>query len=128
MVVVDTDVLVDYLRGKTRALAELEEIGFSRVLISAFTWMEIYRGVLDKREKQRFDREMPQFSVVQITEPVSRQAQRWMHDYCLSHQPVDIPDLVNAAIGALSGLPVHTYNKGDYRYLPGVTLWQSNIG
>lgn len=121
-VVVDTDVMIDFLRGYSEARQELEHIGFDNVLLSTPTLLELYAGCRDKQELARFNRQLPRFAVVHLTEPVCELALHWGRTYCLSHSPIDLTDLFNAAIANLGGISVHTYNVKDYHYLPGVQL------
>jgi len=115
--------MIDYFRGYPQAQQELEQIGFQNVLLSAATLLELYAGCLNKQELSKFNRVLPGFSVVNLTEPVCELALEWGKKYCLSHSPIDLTDLFNGAIANLGDFPVHTYNVKDYRYLPGVRLY-----
>lgn len=122
-VVVDTDVMIDFLRGYSAARHELEQIGFDNVLLSTATVLELYAGCKNKHELAQFNRQLRRFDVVNLTEPVCELALEWGKKYCLSHSPLDLTDLFNGAVANLGNLPVHTYNVKDYHYLPGVQLY-----
>lgn len=45
--------------------------------------------------------------------------------FCLSHSPVDIPDLLIGAVAVQNGYELYTDNKKHFRHLPGLRLWKS---
>lgn len=51
---VDTDVLIDYLKGNPSAEAFVEQ-NIDRVSVSAMTVAELYQGIRNKTEKETLD-------------------------------------------------------------------------
>lgn len=52
---IDTDVLIDFLRGRSQAVAYLENLIEESVLISSITVAELYSGVREGKEREVLD-------------------------------------------------------------------------
>lgn len=124
MVIVDTDVLINYLKNKPQAVADLSQIGWDEVLVTSMTVMELYKGVRNKQELDELKQFLQGLEIAVADEEAGRLAMQWAEQYCLSHAPIDIPDLTNGAIAVLEGLKLHTDNKKHFRHLPGLRLWE----
>ena len=92
---IDTNILIDYLRGKTEALAFLEDLD-QRALISSMTVAELYAGVRDGEERQRMEAFLRAFEVVPVTEAMAQQGGLYRREYGPSHGT----DLIDAIIAA----------------------------
>lgn len=125
MVIVDTDVLINYLRNKPRAVAEFAQIGFAEITITSVTAMELFQGVRDRHELVEVKRFLRSFELVYPSTKANQLATRWAAEFCLSHSPIDIADLLIAAVAVLNGYELHTDNKKHFRHLPGLRIWQA---
>ena len=65
LLVVDTDVLIDYLRDQAQAVAFLEASDHS-LAASVVTIAELYAGVRDGEERQRLDAFVQAFEVLSL--------------------------------------------------------------
>ena len=63
LLVVDTDVLIDYLRDQPQAVAFLESTE-QPLATSVITVAELYAGVRDGEERQRLDELMREYGVL----------------------------------------------------------------
>jgi len=124
MVIVDTDVLIDYLHNRPKAVADLNAIGFSNVVVTSLSAMELYKGVLDRHEMAKINRFLNRVTIAHVNEGMSQLAQQWGAQYALSHRPIGIVDLFNGAAAVLGILQIHTKNKRHFRHLPGVQFWK----
>lgn len=80
----DTDVLIDYLRGVPEAVTYLE----SRkevLLISAVTVGELYAGVREGRERKALDAFMQAFEIVVLDASLAERGGLLRRDYGKSH-------------------------------------------
>ena len=83
--ILDTDVMVWFLRGNHRAIdAVLEALPFS---ISVVTYMELVRGMRDKRELAKMKKALAEMNVeiIPLTERISLRASDYVETYSLSH-------------------------------------------
>jgi len=62
---IDTDVLIDYLRGKAEAVSYLESLT-EPLLISMITVAELYAGVRDGAERTKLDEFIRVFDIVPV--------------------------------------------------------------
>lgn len=92
---VDTNVLIDYLRGRAEAVACLERLK-GPVLISAMTVAELYVGVRNEEEQQRMAAFLAAFEVIPVTSAIAQQAGLYRRQYGDRHGT----DLVDAIVAA----------------------------
>lgn len=72
-VLIDTDVLVDYLAGVTQA-ADLLEYAREDLSVSALSITELLTGVRNEAEQSAIDAMLAVFTVIPVDEPVARKA------------------------------------------------------
>ena len=92
---IDTNILIDYLRERTEALTFLEGLN-QKALISSLTVAELYAGVRDGKERQQMEAFLGAFVVVPVTEAIAQQGGLYRREYGPSHGT----DLVDALIAA----------------------------
>jgi hypothetical protein len=120
-VIVDTDVLIWYMRGNLKAAQALGSLkDFS---ISVVTHIELVQGMRNKRElnlllKFLKNREVKTF---QISEEISSKAQLYVEQHFLSHA-VTLADALIAATCVVHGSPVLTSNDKHYTIIKGVRV------
>jgi len=111
---VDTDVLIWYLRGNEQAHALIHSLG--EFAISAVTYMELVQGMRNKEELRNLKQTLKQWRVKTIfmDQEVSALALFYVEEYFLSHSM----QLADALIGATChtyGLTLCTANDKHYR-------------
>ena len=67
---IDTDVLIDYLRDRAEAVSYLENLT-EQLLISAVTIAELYAGVRDGAERIALDSLVQAFEVVPVEQEIA---------------------------------------------------------
>jgi predicted nucleic acid-binding protein len=70
--VFDTNILIDYLAGKTGAEKEFDR--YTHRLISAITWMEVLAGARDDEEADVIDLFLRDFRVIEVSRSIGRTA------------------------------------------------------
>jgi predicted nucleic acid-binding protein len=111
-ILIDTDIVIDFLRGDRQALAYFKSIS-DRICFSAITVAEIYSGVKGKKEESEVERLFSIYPVFAATDKIAREAGRFVKQYWPSHS-VEIPDAIIAATCLLSGLELKTFNIKHY--------------
>ena len=81
---IDTDVLIEYLRGSGQAAEFLEELE-GELLISAITVAELFSGARGSDELDALDQFMLAFEVVPVDEPLARAGGQLRQEYHASH-------------------------------------------
>jgi predicted nucleic acid-binding protein len=80
----DTDVLIDYLRDRAEAVEFLEE-RLELLLVSAVTVAELYAGVREGKERSALDQFVDAFEVVSVDDEIARRGGLYRRDFGPSH-------------------------------------------
>lgn len=115
MILVDSDVLIQHLRGDAQALAWLIRVRQSSgpLAISVVTLTEIAGGMRspERREVMRLLGSMHRF---EVTEQVAWRASELMRQYRRSHSGIGLGDYLIAATALTEGLELATLNVRHY--------------
>lgn len=112
--IVDTDVLIWFLRGKKEAAAFLDAC--EPVQFSAVTYMELVQGMRNARELQALRKTLQQrgWRVLPITEVISSRAMALVEEHFLS-DALQMTDALIAATCIEYGHSLGTGNLKHYR-------------
>lgn len=119
-VILDTNILIEILKGEKRTIAKVESME-RELCISSITAMELYYGALDKAEVRRLEKFVSLFTVIYPDETLSRKAMELVKRYAKSHS-LDIPDSIIAATALTRNCELFTYNRKDFRYIEKLKL------
>ena len=118
LLVIDTDVLIDYLRDQPLAVAFLE--GCDQPLAaSAVSIAELYVGVREGAERQRLDAFVSAFEVLPLEKEAAMQAGLWRRQYGRSHG-TGLADALIAASVQAAGATLATLNRRHFPMLDNV--------
>lgn len=121
-VLVDTDILVDVIRGFEPTIEQLTMIEASADLcISGMTQMELIVGCRDKAGLRTVESFVATFEIVSLTDLIAQQALELLREYNLSHGLL-IPDALIAATALAGGMPLLSRNQRDFRFIENLTL------
>jgi len=115
----DTDVLIDFLRGQPQAVQLMEDTD-CEFHVSAVSVAELYVGVRDGREREVLDQLMGLLRTIEISTEIARQAGLWRREYGKSHG-TGIIDALIAACADASQIPLATLNVKHFPMLPRVS-------
>lgn len=114
---IDTDILIDYLRGIPQAIKFLENALINcRCYISTITIAELYVGVRGDEEQQVLDHFIKEFQIAVVSEKVAQQGGLYRRDYGKSHG-VGLADALIAATTEELSVQLITLNKKHYPML-----------
>ena len=102
-ILVDTDVLVDFLRGYEAAVS-LVAVNSERIVVSTIVVAELYAGVrggVDGVEQGVLERLLALFRVVPVSSGIARLGGLYRRDYGKSHG-VGLADAIVAATATLA--------------------------
>lgn len=116
----DTDVVIDYLRQRPDAVAFVKGLQ-DRPIISVVTVGELYSGVREGEERVFLDALAVAFRVVPVTRSIAVQAGLYRRQYRKSHG-VELADALIAATAEAMGAKLHTLNVKHYPMLAHVTV------
>jgi predicted nucleic acid-binding protein len=118
---VDTDVLIWYLKGNNTALQEIEALaGF---FISVVTYIELVQGMRNKQELVALRRALRCWNakILYISEDVSAKAMFYVEQHYLSHS-MQLADAMISATAVTNGLDLLTGNIKHFRVLKDVSI------
>ena len=115
----DTDVLIDFLRGQPQAVQLLEDTD-CEFHVSAVSVAELYVGVRDGREREVLDQLVGLLRTIEISTEIAQQAGLWRREYGKSHG-TGILDALIAACADASQIPLATLNVKHFPMLPHVS-------
>jgi len=119
---VDTDVLIDYLRGTTQAVEFLEEALInSKCYLSTITIAELYVGVKDGNERKILDQFLSEFHIEACTLKIAEIGGLYRRDYGKSHG-VGLADALIAATAIEIGAKLVSLNIKHFPMLNNVLL------
>ena len=114
----DTDVLVDFLRGNSKALALIRTCS-DRMILSAIVVAELYAGVKGAEEQAALDAFVSLFRVIPVTCAVAQSGGLLKRDYGKSHG-VGLADAIVAATAQAENARLLTLNTRHYPMLKGL--------
>ena len=123
--IIDTDVLIWYLRGNINAKSIVEKnIPFS---ISAVTYMELIQGMKDKIEFRKFQKQIKKWKteVIHVDQEISARAIFNVQEYFLSHSMKMADALIAATVLQTSDVLI-TANDKHYKYIPNIEIQKFN--
>ena len=113
MILIDTDVAVDILRGIPEAESWVVERADQPILIPGLVAMELLQGAQDKRDLNRTIKFLKPFPLVWPDEAAQELAMEIFARCHLSHS-MGMVDALVAATAIGESLPLHTFNKKHY--------------
>lgn len=112
----DTTILVDYLRGNEQARHMLEGTG-DRASSSVVTVLELFAGVRNRREEQRTEQLLSEIDLLPVTADIAKRAGVFVRLYDASHG-IGAVDAIIAATAEHHGLRLATLNVKHFPMFP----------
>lgn len=109
---IDTDVLVEYLRGRSEDVEYLEGLT-SDLYISAISVAELFAGVRDDEEEKSLKQFLLAFVVLPVTEKTARLGGLYRRDYGGSHG-TGLADALIAGTSEENGADLVTFNRRHF--------------
>ena len=114
--IIDTDVLIWYLRGNEKAYQIVEES--ANFYISVVTYMELVQGMRSKTELHKLRKAMHIWNtkILYISEEISAKAMFYVEQHFLSHS-MQLADALIGATAIAYGIPILTGNDKHYKVM-----------
>ena len=111
---VDTDVLIWYLKGNEKAYEIIENS--SNFFISVVTYIELVQGMRNKKELNNLRKALHIWNtqILYISEEISAKAMFYVEQHFLSHS-IQLADALIGATAIAYGNPVLTGNDKHYK-------------
>jgi len=114
--VIDTDVLIWYMKGNKRAYNAIEDS--KHFYISVVTYMELVQGMRNKKELSHLRKALNVWNskILYISEEISVKAMFFVEQHFLSHS-IQLADALIGATAIFHGFPILTGNDKHYKIL-----------
>jgi tRNA(fMet)-specific endonuclease VapC len=126
---VDTDLVIDYLKNVPAATQILNPLLFQGIAVSILTYAEVWEGILGganrKQHEVGFYLFLRSVTMLGVSRPVARRLAAVRADLRARKRPVQHRafDLVLAATALEHGLTLATRNTKDYADIPALALY-----
>jgi predicted nucleic acid-binding protein len=117
-ILLDTDVLVDFLRGHSKAVAFVNAHS-ARIILSSIVVAELYAGVKGDAEQAALEDFVSLFRVVPVSAEIAKSGGLYKRDYGKSHG-VGLADAILAATAEAENAELKTFNRKHYPMLKGL--------
>ena len=114
----DTDILVDFLRGHKKAVAFVNTCS-ARIILSSIVVAELYAGVKGNAEQAALADFVSLFRVIPVSAEIAKAGALHKRDYGKSHG-VGLADAILAATAEAEGAELKTLNRQHYPMLKGL--------
>jgi len=115
LILLDTDVLVDFFRGHRKAVAYINAHS-PRIILSSIVVAELYAGVKGDAEEEALENFISLFRVVPVSAGVAKAAGLYKRDYGKSHG-IGLADAILAATAEAENARLKTLNTKHYPML-----------
>ncbi|MBX3050647.1 MAG: type II toxin-antitoxin system VapC family toxin [Caldilineaceae bacterium] len=120
MILVDSDVLIDLLRGYPPATEWLDSLPETEeIAVPGYVVMELIQGCQNKVEQNRVRRHLGGFGVAWPSPADCDRALDVFVTYRLCHN-AGLLDVLIAQTGVTMEVPLYTFNQKHYAFIPGL--------
>ena len=118
LILLDTDVLVDFFRGHSKAVAFVKA-RCPRIILSSIVIAELYAGVKGDAEQAALENFISLFRVVPVSAEIAKAGGLYKRDYGKSHG-IGLADAILAATAKAENAELKTLNVKHYPMLKGL--------
>ncbi len=122
-IICDTNIFIHFFNGDLATAEALQKIGRESILLPFVTKMELFRGMLNRKDMDGMIKKLKVYDVLECNELASAKAVELVRDFKLSHD-LKIPDAIIGALAIIYQVPLFTYNRKDFRFMPGIILYE----
>lgn len=123
MIICDSDVMIEFLKGNEEVITQFKKIGEENIAITAVTLAELYYGAFNKKEISFIEKNLKNIKVFQITNEASKMFTNLMKLYAVSHN-LRIADALIAAISISENIRLFSFNKKDFDFILDLKLYK----
>jgi len=116
----DSCVIIDFMNGRSQELDELINNG-TILFINSIIEMELIQGARDKKELRIIENKLHGFRLLNMQQDIFDLATELVRNYRLSHN-LALPDAIIGATAIFYQMPLFTYNRKDFKFLPEIQL------
>jgi len=116
----DTDVMIEYLRERSEAVEYLESLT-SDLYLSVISVAELFAGVKNDEEEKSLNQLLQAFVILPVTEKTARLGGLYRKEYRPSHG-TGLADALIAATAEENGADLATFNRRHFPIVSRITV------
>lgn len=126
---VDTDWVIDFLKGRVTVVDELTRLSEEGLAISLITYGEIYEGIYFSRDPQTSEKGFLKFlrgvKILPFNRSILKRFARLRGELRRTGNLMCDPDLLIAAMALQYDLTLLSRNQSDFQRVPQLRLWKT---
>jgi predicted nucleic acid-binding protein len=126
MILLDSDILIDFFRGQPASRAWFESLDLVQIAIPGFVALELYAGCRNKAEQLEIRRKLDPYTVLWPSGDSSDDIIPIFASGHLTHA-LGIIDSLIAATALSHNLPLHTFNQKHFAAVPNLQIIQPYV-
>jgi predicted nucleic acid-binding protein len=123
MILLDSDILIDFFRGFPPSLAWFQGLNAVEIAVPGFVALELYAGCVTKREQTQIHRKLSPYAVLWPSAQAATDVIPIFATAHLSHS-LGLLDSLIATTALTHNLPLHTFNQKHFAAVPGLRTIQ----
>lgn len=124
-ILIDTDVVIEYLRSKNKSSTELIKLLEKHdLLLSSISEFELYLGAKTERHQTDLEMVFNEVEVIPFDFGCGRIAAKIWKERELTHQDVEIKDIFIASIAIYNEVWLRTFNEKHFKGIEELKMWQ----
>jgi predicted nucleic acid-binding protein len=123
LILCDTDIIIEFLKGRQNLKEKFSEIGYENIYVSAITLMELYVGAFNKKEIENIIKALGKLKVVHVSESISARSLELIERYTKSHG-LGLPDSIIASTAIDLKMALFTSNTKDFKFISSLELYK----
>src|SRR6058998_749960 len=124
MILCDTNILIEFYKGNSEIIDELQKTGFVNLAVSVVTIGELFYGARDKQELGRIQKQLSLINRISLDADISSRFLVLLEEFAPSHK-LSVPDALIAATALSQDIPLYILNLKDFRFIPNLKLHQA---
>lgn len=124
---IDSDWIVDWLKGRAAAQTLLQTLASDPMAISAIVYGEVYEGIYYGQNRTRIEQAFGQFlrgvTIIPMTRPIAHRYGIMRGNLRQRGLIIGDPDIMIAATAMHRSLTLVTQNLRHFQRIPGLTLY-----
>ncbi len=123
MKLLDTDIMIDLLRGYPPAITWLESVGEEEIVLPGLVVMEAMQGCKNKRELKKLFKKLEAYDIYWPSLSACTACLEVFGAAYLSHR-LSIPDALIGHMAVDMGLPLYSFNEKHFAAIPNLETIQ----
>ena len=128
-ILIDTDVVIEYLRSGEKSSTELIRLLQKHdVFLSAISEFELYLGARTERHQKDLEMIFNEVEIIPFDIGCGKIAANIWKDLELAHQNPEIKDIFIASIAIRNDIWLRTFNEKHFRGIEKLKMWNGGKG